>query len=609
MNTAISDAIDRAMPKGGGKPPQTPNEVVLGLPAHCSVRAVGKMGTTCIFLDALHQLTFADPRQLGEAYLTDYFAGDVEYLVETWPRHGKEKITFSAEDCRRAIQYECSVKGIWSDMERVRGRGAWRADGDDPGLVLHCGDVIYFPSGARDPGEHDGRVYPGGPAMMRPLSKADKIPKAGAPDAAAHRIYELLKSWNWKRPCLDARLYLGLMVGGFAGGALDWRPSGWITGESRTGKSTLIRLRREIMDTFSLNASNATAASIYQKVRFDAVAVTLDEQENSSDSRRLDDMVKLARDAASGDLILRGGSGGSGFAFQARNSFQFASINAAALRQQDLNRMPQLELHQLGKDAKEPEWTPLEARMWGREILRRLIDHWHRWEETYQLHRSALKRMGHDSRGADTFGTLLALADLVLSEGGYLSDNVVDADPDYEEVWGQMSPALLSEYTEAIPNWQACLEHLLASRPREWKTGAPASIGGACRNFLAGVLFEKPDGGVGVRTEHVAQDLNEVNALLAYAGCRVFRDGKTGFSLFISNNHPGLLAIYEMTDWKGIPGAPGPWNKAMGNAPEGRVEAKKLSVDGTQARGKSVKLEDFIDWSAGGTGGGDDDQP
>lgn len=604
MSDPIGSAIDNAKPPakpakpaGGGGDSVARQWERIGLPHDSPVRAVGKMGTTCIFLDALHQLTFANPRELGESYLTDYFAGDMEYLIECWPKWNNKdgRYTFSPEDVRRAIQLECAHKGIWDDMERVRGRGAWRKDrksaDDTPALILHCGDLLVFPDGDRAPGEHDGRVYPGGPRTLRPLPAGEKLDPAEDPRSAAQRILAMLKTWNWKRPVLDPRLYLGGIMAGFLGGALDWRPSLWITGESRTGKSTLMELRRDIMDTWSLNASNATSASIYQRVKFDAIAVTLDEQENSADSRRLDDMVKLARDAASGDLILRGGAGGTGTAFRARNSFQFASINAAALRQQDLNRMPQLELRELPSDAVEPVWTKLEAHRWGRELLRRAVNNWSRWEDTLAAHRAELKRMGHDARGADTFGTLLALADLVLSDKGFLSGEA--SDPDFEKVWTSMAPSLLPEYTDAIPNWRACLDYLLASRPREWKTGAPSSVGGACASLLYRTLHD--DGTLRMTLSGVHDEIREVNQLLAMAGCRIHRDG-SGFRLFIANQHPGLLSIYEPTDWKGVPGAPGPWIKAMNNAPADMVDRCKLSVDGTQGRGLSVALEDFLDW-------------
>lgn len=607
--SAIKDAIADARPPAAPREPdadgfQPRNEHGPGLPDDSPVRAVGKMGTTCIFLDALHQLTFAGPRELGEAYLTDYFAGDYEYLRECWPRWGKEKITFSAEDCRRAIQHDCALKGIWDDMERVRGRGAWRADiemkpGEDPPppqLILHCGDVIHFPDRLADPGEHDGRVYPGGPHMMEPLKASVELPAAEDPRSAGHRVMALLSTWHWKRAC-DARLFLGGIIAGFVGGALTWRPSLWITSESGAGKSTLIRLRREIMDTWSLNAANATAASIYQRVKFDAIGVTLDEQENTADSRRLDDMVKLARDAASGDLILRGGAGGTGTSFRARNSFQFASINAAALRQQDLNRMPQLELGEIPDKAPEPDWTALEARRWGQEILRRLMINWPRWEITLEAHRVELKRMGHDSRGADTYGTLMALADMVLSDEGYLSADNRGSDAEFVEVWDALLPSRMDEYQDRTPEYRGCLEHLLASRPREWKTGAPASIGGAVRNCLRSCLYEDTNGDVKLRTgDNSRQELNDVNALLAYAGCRLDRHGRTGFRLFVLNRHPGLLDLYEGSDWKGIPNATGPWARAMKRAPNGIAEALKLSVDGTQGRGVAVRIEEFIDW-------------
>lgn len=602
---SIADALDSAVP--GAKDRHSRNKPgkdsdglqvvqwdMIGLPDDSPLRAVGKTGTTCIFLDALHQLSFADPRELGEAYLTDYFGADMDYLRAYWPRYGKDGIiTFSAEDCRRSIQRECADEGIWSDMEKVRGRGAWRAS--DGGLVLHCGDVVHIGGKMEDPGVHDGSVYPGRPHMQGPALANEKLPVAHGEQAAAHKIYAMLKTWNFRRGALDARLFLGMMIAGFAGGALTWRPSGWITGESGCGKSTLIDLRRDIMGAWSLNASNATAPSVYRAVEYDAIAVSLDEQENGKNGGRLADMIELARDAASGDMILRAsGKNSASVSFRARNCFLFSSINAAPLRNQDMNRMPQLELFKLSKDAVQPEWTLPQAKAWGRELLRRLMDNWPRWDDTLAAHRAELKKLGHDARGQNTFGVLLALADLVMSEHGYLSHDDARADDPDVEIWESLRPALLTEYVDAVDNWRACVGHLLSSRPREWKTPGPASIGGVAAKFMEARKDGFTPDGVGDFT------IGEANAMLALAGCAIKWDGMFGSEIFIANQHPGLLTIFDGSDWPGIPNARGPWIQAITKGPPDIVRQGRMRCDGQQHRGVFVKIDHVVSWVGDG---------
>lgn len=562
-----------------------------GMPPGCPVKPIGKRGTQCVFLDALDQLTMAGPRELGEAYLTDYFAGDTSYLQDYWPRFtAKGDLNgFSPEDARRCIQRECASRGIWDDMDSVRGRGAWRAE--DGGLVYHCGDAVISAARIDDPGVFDRNVYPARGRIRRPLEFDARIPAAHDKTAAAWEIHGRFLTWNWRRGPLDARLYFGLMICGFLGGALDWRPSGWVTGEAGSGKTYLMKLRRDVMGPWSLNAADATSAGVFQHLEFDSIAVSLDEQESGSDNRKLDAMVELAREAASGDARLRGSAAHAGVSFKARSSFQFSSINMAPLKDQDMSRMAQLQLYPRSADAPGALWTRGEAAEWGRELLRVLMERWQRWDDTLNLYREALAHLGHDQRGQDTFGTLLAAADLALARNGFIvKDGPQDEDPHVEEIWAGLEPETMAEYADRTPNWLACARHLLSSRPRDWK------VGGGAKASIGAQIFAYLDKHWRARgSEQV--ELAETNEILALGGVKLqYRDHNWGWELCVPNSHPQLTKIYEGSDWPGKPNAPGGWAGALKAGDPGvvrRVE-ERFTLDGQQHRGCALRVEEMM---------------
>lgn len=563
----------------------------VGLPDGCPVRAVGLQKTTCIILDALGQLIEAGPRDLGQAHLSSYFGADIDYLARHWPYYNAGGVwvehKFTPEQVQRSIQFACHEAGVWTDFEKVRGRGAWR-DGDQ--LVMHCGDVIVFKDGIEKPDIWGGHVYPAGGPITRPLPPTIQLAPAHDDKAAGPALLAIFKTWNWRRPVLDPRLFLGALVASMLGGALHWRPSCWITGESGSGKTTLMNLRRDVCAGWSFNAENASESGISTMIGFDAIGVSLDEQENSQDNRMLLKIVELMRLAASGALKVRGSASHAGHAFRSRNSFIASSINAAPLKNQDMNRMARLELETLAKDAVKPDVPRHLAQRWGAEILRRCMDHWPRFDATLAAYQRDLGMAGHDQRGQDTFGVLLACADLVLAKDCMLETG---ADPDRNDLWQLLETSVMPEYADRMASWQACLQHLLSSRPREWKTPGPASIGDLCADFVRG----RHEG------DMEAGSLKRTNELLGLAGLSVSVAPKGPFMgkwvLGVPNQHPALAPIFDATDWRGEASTIGGWIAALGRG-DPRVVHRggdaRFRVAGQQLRGVIVCLERAVDW-------------
>jgi hypothetical protein len=211
-------------------------------------------------------------------------------------------------------------------------------------------------------------------------------------------------------------LCLGWIGCALVGGALNWRPHAWVTGGTGTGKSTLQNLLRTVFDGAALTTGDATPAAVRQLLKQQTLPVFFDEIEPSDDgdNRKTNEVIKLARLASSGEQALRGGQDHVGHEFTIRSCFLFSSILTPPMLTQDRNRLAILELDKIEKGKPAPTIDLAEIRLLGRQLRRRLVDHWHRLDRLVERYKTALADVGHNGRSGDQFGTLLAVADLLL---------------------------------------------------------------------------------------------------------------------------------------------------------------------------------------------------
>jgi hypothetical protein len=170
-----------------------------------------------------------------------------------------------------------------------------------------------------------------------------------------------------------------------------------------------------IGESAMVKASDATAAGLWQAVGHASLPVALDELESEEDNRKNSNIIKLARHAASGGQTLRGGSDHKGTDFTVRSAFLFSSILMPPMLGQDVSRMAVLQLNALA-GVSPPALEPVLLAQFGAIFRRRILDHWHRFPELLESWRQALSTKGHSGRSADQFGTLMACADLLLSD-------------------------------------------------------------------------------------------------------------------------------------------------------------------------------------------------
>lgn len=528
-------APDSGTPDSGGALTGHPEGDGPQLPATCPVTPLGKGPGVCYYLDASRQLIALKAKDHSRLGIQDLFGARNFVLPDFWPRRNKEGdvIGFDADKAARDLMADAARAGVWSPLEKVRGPGAWRLG--DGGLALHCGDVVFAGGRSHPPGMIGRHVYPAAEPLPRPANE-----RAGADAGAA--LFQLLRTWNWRRPDVDPLLMLGWIVAAMAGGALKWRPVVWVTGGAGTGKSTLHdEVLKRLYGLGIVDVSDATGAGIWQKLGYATLPVAVDELESEEDGRKVDQVVRLARQAASGGVVLRGGADHKGSEFIARSCFLFSSIIVPPLEPQDESRIAILELKPLGHGTKGLTIADGQLEQLGSALKRRLLDRWPQLIDALEVYREALAKVGYDARGRDQYGTLLACAHLAL----------VDTDADAGNALGFAEKIKAGEAmrdAERVSDEEAMLSRLLSTTHEHYKDGHKRTIGDWVKQAA------------GMKS---TLDAEAAQAALMVYGLRVVDDhdddGNPRKYLAIANRSEGLAKIFDSTKWKAKHGRTGGW--------------------------------------------------
>lgn len=604
LPSLFRDDPEPGEPRNGILPGEwTPN--ALGLPPDCPVIPLGFDGDVLWLLDPTGQIcAYTDP--FGQGKTAMLFKGRLDYLKWAWPKTRKVGETpegkpvfktegWKNEDVRDAMVQACGALGPWNAVDRVRGRGAWC--GPDGELIVHCGRKVVMPRMPKPhpPGMIDEHVYPARPAIPGP--DPGPLPEGKNP---AKLLRPFLESWNWKRGRIDAHLMLGWIGVAFLSGALAQRPICFVVGDKGVGKSTLQKFIKALFRTWLMDTVDTTAAGIYQRMGQDALPVAIDEFEGKSDTRKAKAVLELARASYSGGDTNRGGDRHQGVTFEMRSAFLFSSINTPPLEPQDLSRMAFLHLQRLKPDAGSILPSDNVLAQLGNAVLRRLIDQWPRFNETLAAFREELGRNRRfDARAKDTFGTLLACADMIEFDGwdGEKSlerlsapDNDGDVKPWHE----LLDPTTMVEFEDATENWQACLDYMLSAPVEAWRGGQKRTVG-----QVLDAVAEKEDG---------YTDIKRIRHELAAAGLGFVRKRprEGGDWLAVPNQDPQLRKLFDGTKWAGEPGA-SVWQNALRQAPKGEIyEVDQTRINGRKCKVTLIKLDALY-----GPGGimTDDDPP
>lgn len=483
---------DANLVRDGVKPGQWEGFPDANLPPNHPVRVVGRnsSGTEYYFLTATGH--FRTVSRFDGRALADLYAPLLNTLKWSWPAFGDKKVLDpdTGEEVKKQVvkrverdmawdclMAEAARKPDFDPNAQHRGRGGWQ---DTQGrFIWHSGNWLWTADGKKlvrsRPAEHDGFLYTRQKATIEPWSEP-----VTAEESPARRILADLRTWNWQRPYLDPVLVLGWIVTALMSGALKARPILFATGGAGVGKSTLLELMRSSLDGAVTTTVNTTAAGIYQKAKLDSLPFLVDELESKPGSTRADNVIELARVAYTGGDISRGGQDHEATTFTARNSFGFFAINPPPMGPQDKSRMAicSLSRHSHQKELR----LTLKPETDGRMLLRQVMDGWGEfqgkilpdiWDE--------LRPQKLDSRAIDTYGTLLAAAELVVGKEALEEVGLPMADVGH---LGELVASATSiERSETLDNWHECLDHLFQSPIDSWRDGVKPTVGRVCEDL------------------------------------------------------------------------------------------------------------------------------
>lgn len=166
------------------------------------------------------------------------------------------------------LMYVC--KQVDFDVDRLRGRGAWRTK---------SGDISYF-----DGKTITGKVDPDWTFVRRPQKKIG----IGHPETTLdvrQEIFNCCKNFTWSQEHDIVRSLAWAALAPF-GGALKWRPAANMTGKSGTGKSTLFdHVINPIACAEFFSGTETTEPGMRETLGLDSYAITIDEADPGPEKR------------------------------------------------------------------------------------------------------------------------------------------------------------------------------------------------------------------------------------------------------------------------------------------------------------------------------------
>ena len=523
--------------------------------------------------------------------LADLFAPALNTMMFYWPAFSKPKkisedeilpprvVRVERDKAMMAIINAAAKLPDFNPDMQHRGTGGWQ-DGQGA-FVWHSGGWLWQSANGKlqrsRPAMHDGFLYTKQTTTIEPW-QSPVTPE----ESPARRILEHLRTWNWQRPYIDPLLVLGWLGTAMMGGALKARPILFTTGGAGVGKSTLLELLNNALAGVATTTVNTTAAGIYQRTKRDSRPFLVDELESKAGSTRSESVIELARVAYTGGDISRGGADHEATTFTARNSFGFFAINPPPMGSQDKSRMAIVNLSRLDKPNGIGSAPTMSPDTDGRMMLRQIMDGWADYQgRILRNYWEALAPHGLDSRAIDTFGTLLAAAELLVGQAAM--EEVGLPVTEFQRLGEIVAAATAVERTETMDNWHKCLDHLLQSTIDQWREGIKPTIGSVCDDVMRNSM-----------------DVIHARDRLQLVGLGMIDRNKVSPApcLAVPFDGPALQRIYADTEFhKGV------WGSALKQAPidiviRDKGNAQVVKINGSAKRCLLVDLAAFDSYAS-----------
>lgn len=572
------------------------------LPSPCPVTPLGINGKNIVFLDGLKQIVTAPTKcekgdmmlWFGNGYLEAHYGHDSDSKkADRWDQRRAQ--TDFIEDCRNL--------GLFDPSGRVFGRGAHRGPLGGHELVMHLGNRVMIADPSRKKvGDRMKLVkagtinlqgerlfYPAGPPLPPPANTPATVEDSES-------LLKTFEGFNFVHAKAAPLLLLGMVGQMYFCGALRWRSHMWITAPTGAGKTTLQNIVRECLQGWCLHTEEATEPSIRQVLKDDTLPVLIDEAEGHDRPEQKQAIINLMKRASAGGKIHRGGADHKHSEFTAQSCFMLTSVLHAPLRGEDRNRMAILEMRAI-TDNSPPPPLALELATWrtlGRRFHRRIIMQWDRWERTYDSYRKAIADLGYVSRTQDTYGTLLAAADLMRFDHGWWEISLANAAPGIERVTQAVAscvPMMEESRAEAEGDDVRCRRTLLGTHLPGFGGKPPEPIGRWIDRAMTPLIVNDPNDAESWANGALAVNQDARDRLKSYglavvklhrtpSGALGYRDADpedwdNSYLAVAGETNLALAQLLKDTDWRG-----GGWKQSLGKVP-GVEKCKVRFYEGT----------------------------
>lgn len=314
-----------------------------------------------------------------------------------------------------ALMRASEERGTFSEENRVRSCGAWLDAGRS---VLHCGDYVYVDGVKMKPSQIASQyVYVKSPPLLNPDAKPlDK--------AEAYRLAEICDMLSWEHR-LSGVLLSGWLVVAPVCGALEWRPHIWITGESQSGKTTVMEqiIKPTIGSIAMPLQSTSTEAGIRESMGNQARPIIFDEAEQGDS---MDKVVELARSSSRpiGNIVKYQQKS------NIRSCFCFSSIHDSVKKHADSSRITNMRLLKNNHPQSHEQFKGLKnmiaktiTREFSKRLLARTVSLLPTLQENYCTIRDEAAIHLDSSRDADQISSMLSGFILLMQDEPITSEN------------------------------------------------------------------------------------------------------------------------------------------------------------------------------------------
>lgn len=427
-----------------------------------------------------------------------------------------------------AVMNRSHKVGVFSGHQILRGRGAWRDNGD---IVIHTGAHILKNGTMIEPGEIDSQyIYEKGTSLE--ITNAQP-----AASKEAYRLFQICDRLTWEIP-LSGALLAGWCVIAPLCGIFPWRPHIWITGQKGSGKTTVLTdvVQRVIGDIGLRMEGTTTEAGIRQTLKRDARPIIFDEAESDDrkEQQRMAAVLKLAVIASSGGVITKGTTSGDPLIYYVRSMFCFSSINTGKEGSAAESRISKLVLRQNNALDREDHYKKLMADIaawFTPEFSARMFARSLKWIDTLLLNAktftdaAALKL--NDRRAADQIGPMLA--------GYYLCHRTDEIT--LERAIEEIEKNNWDEHTSvnSVADPARCLERLTSHRVRVYVRNNQREISHTIGELIASVAGIKNS----AISEEAEQELRRIGILV--------REDEGMF--IVANQSTQINQVFTDTPW------------------------------------------------------------